>query len=258
MATIFTTLQDVSVYTVFNMVFVGINGVLNIFVNGLSAGFGDVIARKQKDTLQKTTKEFEYSYYIIITIVYAVTAIMIMPFVKLYTTGINDANYNQSLLGLLFTLNGLLYNLKTPQGMLVISAGLYKETRLQNSIQAAIIVVGGIILAPFLGLVGILIASCLSNLYRDIDLAIFIPRKVTKLPVKDTAKRMLLVIVLSIVIYMPFVIFLTINTNGYIQWILQAIVVTLYATIITVLVNYLIDKDEFKLVIERIKNLVKR
>ena len=38
-ATIFTTLQDVSVYTVFNMVFVGINGVLNIFVNGLSAGF---------------------------------------------------------------------------------------------------------------------------------------------------------------------------------------------------------------------------
>ena len=258
LATIFTTLQDVSVYTVFNMVFVGINGVLNIFVNGLSAGFGDVIARKQKDTLQKTTKEFEYSYYIIITIVYAVTAIMIMPFVKLYTTGINDANYNQPLLGLLFTLNGLLYNLKTPQGMLVISAGLYKETRLQNSIQAAIIVVGGIILAPFLGLVGILIASCLSNLYRDIDLAIFIPRKVTKLPVKDTAKRMLLVIVLSIVIYMPFVIFLTINTNGYIQWILQAIVVTLYATIITVLVNYLIDKDEFKLVIERIKNLVKR
>lgn len=38
-ATIFTSLTDVSIYTVFNMVFIGINGVLNIFVNGLSAGF---------------------------------------------------------------------------------------------------------------------------------------------------------------------------------------------------------------------------
>lgn len=220
--------------------------------------FGDVIARKQKDTLQKTSKEFEYSYYIIITIVYTVTAIMIMPFVKLYTTGINDANYNQPLLGILFTLNGLLYNLKTPQGMLVISAGLYKETRIQNLIQALIIVIGGIILAPFFGLTGILIASCLSNLYRDIDLAIFIPRKVTKLPVKDTIKRMLLVVVLSIVMYIPFVIFINISSNGYIQWIVQAIIVTLYATIITVLINYLIDKEELKIVLERIKRLVKR
>ena len=38
-ATLFTSLQEVSIYTVFNMVFIGINGVLNIFVNGLSAGF---------------------------------------------------------------------------------------------------------------------------------------------------------------------------------------------------------------------------
>ena len=257
-ATIFTSLQDVSVYTVFNMVFVGINGVLNIFVNGLSAGFGDVIARNQKETLQKTTKEFEYSYYIIITIVYTVTAIMIMPFINLYTTGINDANYNQPLLGILFTLNGLLYNLKTPQGMLVISAGLYKETRLQNTIQAAIIVLGGIALAPSLGLVGIMIASCLSNLYRCIDLAIFIPKKVTKLPIKDTVKRMFLVVILSVVMYLPFILFINISSNGYIEWIIQACIAVLYTSIVTILINYILDKKEMKIVLERIKKLVKR
>ena len=183
---------------------------------------------------------------------------MIMPFINLYTSGINDANYNQPLLGILFTLNGLLYNLKTPQGMLVISAGLYKETRIQNLIQALIIVIGGIILAPFFGLIGILIASCLSNFYRDIDLAFFIPRKVTKLPIKDTIKRMLLVVVLSVVMYIPFALFISISSSGYIQWIVQAIIVTLYATIVTVLINYLLDKEELKIVLERIKRLVKR
>lgn len=257
LATVFTTLQEVSVYTVFNMVFAGINGVLNIFVNGLSAGFGDVIIRKEKDTLQRTYREFEYSYYIIITIVYAVTAIMIIPFVNLYTSGIHDANYNQPLLGILFTLNGLLYNLKTPQGMLVISAGLYKETRLQTSIQALIIIVGGIILAPSLGLVGILIASCLSNLYRDIDLLFFIPKNVTKLPVKESIYRMLRVVILISIIYIPFITLFKINSNGYIQWIVQAMVVTLFALLITMIVNYLFDKKQLKKVLERIKNMVK-
>ena len=238
LATVFTTLQEVSVYTVFNMVFAG-------------------IIRKEKNTLQRTYREFEYSYYIIITIVYAVTAIMIMSFVNLYTSGIHDANYNQPLLGILFTLNGLLYNLKTPQGMLVISAGLYKETRLQTSIQALIIIVGGIILAPSLGLVGILIASCLSNLYRDIDLLFFIPKNVTKLPVKESLFRMLRVLILIAVIYIPFLTLFKINTNGYVQWIVQAIVVTLFVLLVTIIVNYLIDKKLFKNVLERIKNMVK-
>ena len=163
--------------------------------------------------MQGTYRQFEYSYYIIIKILYAVTAIMIMSFVNLYTSGIHDANYNQPLLGILFTLNGLLYNLKTPQGMLVISAGLYKQTRLQTSIQALIIIVGGIILAPSLGLVGILIASCLSNLYRDIDLLFFIPKNVTKLPVKESLFRMLRVLILIAVIYIPFLTLFKINNN---------------------------------------------
>lgn len=257
LATVFTTLQEVSVYTVFNMVFAGINGVLNIFVNGLSAGFGDVIVRKEKDTLQKTYREFEYSYYMIITVVYAVTAIMIIPFVNIYTSGIHDANYNQPILGILFTLNGLLYNLKTPQGMLVISAGLYKETRVQTSIQALIIVVGGIILAPSLGLVGILIASCLSNLYRDIDLLFFIPKNVTKLPAKDSLYRILRVVLISVILYIPFIKIFNINSNGYLQWIEQAVVVTLGISAITLLVNFLIEKKQFKNVLERIKSLVK-
>ena len=220
--------------------------------------FGDVIARGEKENLQKNYKEFEYTYYIIITIVYSVTAIMIMPFINIYTKGINDANYNQVLLGILFTINGLLFNLKTPQGMLVISAGLYKETRIQNLIQALIIVVGGVILAPSLGLAGILIASCLSNLYRDVDLAFFIPKHITNLPPRKSIIRMIIVVLLSIILCIPFIIGINIESDGYLMWMIQALIITTYATIIIVVINYLIDKEQFKIVLERIKRLVKR
>ena len=102
-----------------------------------------------------------------VSVVYAVTLITILPFVTVYTNGVNDIQYANIIFAVLFVANGILYNLKTPQGMLVIAAGLYKETRWQSTMQAAILVVGGIMLGYKFGLVGIMLASCLSNLYRS-------------------------------------------------------------------------------------------
>ena len=69
--------------------------------------------------------------------------------------------------------------------MLINAAGLYKETKVQTIIQALIIIVLGIILTPKYGLIGILITSIISNLYRVIDLVYFIPTYVTKTKIKQ-------------------------------------------------------------------------
>ncbi len=256
-ATIFTTLEDVSVYAIYNMVLSGINGLLSIFVNGLSAGFGDVIARKEEKTLQHSYKDFEYAYYILITIVYSVTAIMLLPFVKVYTNGITDANYVRPVIAILFAFNGLLYNLKTPQGTLVISAGMYRETRYRSLIQALIIIVGGVMLAPYLGLVGILIASCLSNLYRVIDLAIFVPKRITMLPARKSFLRITITTVLCVCMYLPFA-FFEFTATGIFDWVLKAIIVSICVFVVTVLVNLIFEKKQFIYILTRIKSLFKR
>lgn len=257
LATVFTSLTEVSIYSIYNMVFTGINGVLSIFVNGLSSGFGDVIARKETKTLQHSYKDFEFIYYIIITIVYTVAAVMLLPFIRLYTRGITDANYIQPIIALLFVVNGLLYNLKTPQGMLVIAAGMFKETRYRSLAQALIIIVGGAILAPFFGLVGILIASCLSNLYRVIDLLFFVPHRITKLRVWLTLKRMLLSVALCTLLP-PLVGLIPFDQQGFIYWIGQAIVVTILVGGVVVLINYLLDHNQLNFVYTRFKKLLKK
>ncbi len=257
LATVFTSLTEVSIYSIYNMVFTGINGVLSIFVNGLSSGFGDVIARKETKTLQHSYKDFEFIYYIIITIVYTVAAVMLLPFIRLYTRGITDANYIQPIIALLFVVNGLLYNLKTPQGMLVIAAGMFKETRYRSLAQALIIIVGGAILAPFFGLVGILIASCLSNLYRVIDLLFFVPHRITKLRVWLTLKRMLLSVALCTLLP-PLVGLIPFDQQGFIYWIGQAIVVTILVGGVVILINYLLDHNQLNFVYTRFKKLLKK
>ena len=248
-------LKLVSVYSVFNMVLVGIGGVLSVFTSGVAASFGEVIARKEGETLKKSYREFECMYYLMITVVYSIAFVMIMPFINIYTNDVTDINYNMPILGFLFVLNGLLYNLKTPQGMLVISAGHYKETKMQTITQALIAVIGGIALAPFLGIYGIMIASILSNLYRDIDLLFYIPKNVTKTEVSGTFWRMVRVFVCAALSLIPFL-FIKYEPTTLISWALYAIPVGIYVLSVTMLITYIFDKAELKNVIKRIKRLV--
>lgn len=248
-------LKQVSIYTIYNMVVSGINGILNIFKSGLSASFGDVIARGEIKILQKAYTQFEFAYYSLITIVYSVAFITIMPFIRIYTAGIKDVNYYIPLTGFLFILNGLLYNMKTPQGMLVISAGMYKETKLPTTIQGAIAVIGGAILTPFLGINGALIGSILSNFYRDVDLLFFIPKNITKLPVKNTAIRFSRIFLCTFLIWSPFF-FIKLNPTNYISWIINAIFVGIYALIIVFINGYIFERavmlDTFKRIVRMV------
>ena len=54
-----------------------------------------------------------------------------LPFIGLYTKG-SDISYLYPAFAFLMTVNGYAYNIKNPFGMLVISAGKYKETRGSN------------------------------------------------------------------------------------------------------------------------------
>lgn len=221
--TLMCGLTESSVFTTYNMVFLGVLSILSTFNNGLSAIFGDMLARRETDAFQRAYRQYEYLYYALLGWAYACAAILILPFIRIYTNSITDAEYIRPAVAMLFVLNGVLYNAKTPQGMLVISAGLYKETKYQTLAQALINIVVSVALAPSLGIIGVLLGSIASNLYRTIDLVIFIPRTLTKLPVMMTVKRLVRMFVLAAISVYPPMRFLSIEPSGYIGWLAWAL-----------------------------------
>ena len=248
-------LKLVSVYSVFNMVIAGISGVLGIFISGLSSSFGDIIARKDLPLLQKTYKEFEFAYYFLITVIYSITFITIMPFIRIYTRNITDVQYDLPVIGFLFVLNGLLYNVKTPQGMLVISAGLFKETKMQTTIQTLIAVVLGGVLVFFWGIAGVLIGAIASNLYRDIDLLYFVTKNVTKTSVKHTANRIIRIFICTIITITPFF-FIQYTLSTFLEWFIFAAIAGVYALLVTFVVNAIFDKNDAISILARFKSQV--
>lgn len=239
-ATVFTSLKEVSVFAIYNMVMSGITNVLSIFVSGLAASFGDVIAKGERKILQKSNQEFEQAYYMLITVVHMVALVLLLSFVALYTKGIHDVNYILPGLGFLFVLNGFLNNLKTPQGMLVISAGMYRQTRWQSTVQGLIIVICGAIGGYLWGLYGIVGGLVLSNLYRDIDLLFFVPKHITKLSYKRTLRHIWPAVICfagSIVYFL----WIPIKIDTFGQWVIYGVVYTLAASILVLAANLVAD-----------------
>lgn len=254
-ATVILDFLQVSVYSVYNMVLMGINGILSIFITGLPAGFGELIAKGEKDNLRKTVSQFEVAYYFILSVIYGVTLVMILPFVSIYTKGFTDVNYYSPILALVIVLNGLLYNIKTPQSMLIISAGMYKETRWRVTIQGLLIIVASVGLGILFGLPGILLGSCISNLYRTIDLIFFVPKYITQCNGSVSVLRMMRVILNVVIICVPSMI-MEINVSGYLQWILYSVIYVIYAFIVVAITTILFDKKEFVCVVKRFKNML--
>lgn len=254
LATFLTDLKMLSVFAIYNLVAMGLQGVLGVFISGLSATFGDIIARKELGTLQRAESQFELAYYLLIAGTYGVAMLFIAPFVVLYTMGVHDANYNQPLLGFLLMLNGLLYNIKTPQGMLVISAGLYRETRWQTTTQGLIEIIAGAALGYIWGIWGILVGMILSNIYRDIDLPFFISKHVTKVSPWISFKRMIYIAVITVAVYaVQWVV--PIEPSSFVVWTLELIATMIYAAFITVIVAYIMEPETSRALLGRFRNL---
>lgn len=257
LATLFTSLKDVSVYSVYLLIISGVKSILSIFESGLPAAFGEVLAKREDDTLKKAVNEFECLYYALISVIYTTAVFLILPFISLYTKGINDVQYVDKWLALLFILDGFFYNMKTPQGMLVISAGLYKQTKFQTTAQALIILLGGLIFSPKMGLYGILIASIVANIYRTVDLLFFIPKYVTHRSVKITLKRELgaILFLLCGIIINHF--FPVTFVEKYLQWIGSALVVFIVCLFFMLIIMLIFERTAFKSLLLRFKIMIK-
>lgn len=204
---------------------------------------------------KKAYGDFEYIYYFMVSVIYSITLVTILPFIEVYTKGVNDIQYTSFAFAILFVSNGILYNLKTPQGMLVIAAGLYRETRIQSTIQAAILVVGGIIFGARNGLTGIMFASCLSNLYRCIDLYFFIPKMVTHMERKDTLKNIIITVSMIIVSYFTAPEIIKFHPVSLITWVVYAACVSMYCLALISIFHIIFERENFKKILVRIQNM---
>lgn len=180
---LFGSLQTVSVYTVYNTVICVLEQLLLSISSGLSGLVGRLIARKEIAELNRIVDRYEACNNVLATGIATVCAILILPFVSVYTGGVTDAQYQQPLFAVLMIAGSYAYSIRHPFGCVVSAAGHYKETKAGAIGETAINLLISLALVKPLGLVGVALGTFAAMSFRTIHTVWYLSKHILHRPV---------------------------------------------------------------------------
>lgn len=256
--TLFANIKEVSVYSVYFLVVSGIMSLTSAFSTGLEAAFGNMIAKDEKEILNKNFRLFEFSSFSLTMILFTSTALLILPFVSLYTRGVNDVNYYRPMFAYFLVAAEAIYCIRAPYSAVILAAGHYKQTRNGAFLEAVINIVISIILVNFLGIVGVAIGTLCAMLFRTSQYAVYLTKNILHRSIWDFIKRCFIFsagvfVIIAIVNNLPVVVI-----DTYAKWLMQALTVTLIASAVVLIIGGLFYLAELKDILLMIKRLIKK
>lgn len=251
------SLLEVSVYTIYQMVANLINSVIGSFTSALSSGFGDVISRQDTQTLKEAYSVYEFIYNIILFTSYTCMGLLYIPFIKIYTNDITDANYIRPIIAILFTVIGILQNLRVPGLTIIIAAGHYEQTQWRAIKEAIINIMIAVLLVGPLGITGVLIGSAGAFLYSTVKVIFYVDKNILSGSLHKTLIRILRNIIVFLLFYFILVPnHLLASINTYSAWFIFATFLVVITGFCYTLINAVFEPDHFHRCIEKLKSII--
>lgn len=249
--TVFSTLSNVSIYSVYFLVIKGVKTLFLSMTNGVQALIGELWAKQELEKLKGFFAWVEWVIHTGTTYVFSCTAALIVPFVQVYTFGINDANYIQPAVAVLLTLANAMHCLRLPYNIMVLAAGHYRQTQ-KNYIVAAILnILVSILTVKVWGLIGVAIGTLVAMTYQTMWLAVYDSRHFIFWSLKNVTKQFA-IDTLSAALIIVFGSRMSLKEPSYINWIFMAVNVAVMALVVVVGMNLMFYKNRVKQLANRL------
>lgn len=254
--TIFSSVWEISVYTVYYMVLGGVRAIIMTLCSGFCGALGNMLAKNERNELLRNTRIYEFIIFTISTISFTCTMILIVPFVMLYTKGITDVNYMRPLFGNIATICYFFYCIRLPYYNLVEVAGHFKQTRNGAIFESVMNITISIICVRKFGLIGVTFGTLCAMIFRTFQYAIHSSKYILNRSLNIFIKR-LTISVLEIVTIL-FIIGLLPNfvISNYMLWILRGAQVFCISSLVVIGYSGIFFKDELIMVIKKFKSVI--
>ena len=158
--------KEVSVYAVYYAIVSGIERVISSLSVGSAAGIGDLLSENNVEKSNALVDKFEFIQGGLTTVLYSVTALMLIPFIKLYTINMTDANYINPSFGYILVAANAMYCFRLIYSTITLNGNKFKDTCLGAIFECLINVSISIILVWKLGLIGVAIGTLIGMIVR--------------------------------------------------------------------------------------------
>ena len=245
--TFFASIKDISIYTIYIIVVNGLKELVASSMGGVKSIFGDMLAKKERQKLFVFFQAVEFVSHWLVMFIYTASAILIVPFVSVYTKGIHDANYINIMFGVLISLAYATYCLRIPYNTLIMSAGHFKETQNSALVEATVNIVISVLLVFKFGLVGVAMGTLCAMIYRLFSLSLYANKKILQKNNFYTIKLFIFDILYFVFCNIVFKKLSVTICNSYLDWLLLSLKTGVMTfAIMTILVS-LFFRGEIKL-----------
>lgn len=256
--TVFTNAFEVSVYSVYFMITNGIRKLLMTFVNGVGAAFGNMFAKGEKENITINLLLFEQITFAMANFLFSVTIVMILRFVNVYTTGIEDTEYIRPVFAYVLVVATLFSVYRIPYQAIVEAVGHFKQTRNGAFFEAALNIVVSIIMVNQFGLVGVAVGTLCATVFRTFQYCIYMSKNLIERSLWPLLKRLLLSALTISSVYWISALIGSGEPTSYIGWIVEAIPIVFISGGLVLLVEILFYRRDLILMTYKLKRALLR
>ena len=244
--TLFSTLANVSIYSVYSLVSNGIKSIITAISAGLIPTLGHTYAEGDEKKLNSFFNAYEFIIFIATYTVFTIAILTVVPFVEIYTKGVNDAEYTQPVFSVLLLISIGIFCLREPYVNMAYSAGKFKESCKFAYIETIINVVLSVFFVYRFGLNGVAFGTLVSMTFRTLMQVFFLKYNILYRSPLVFVKNNIIHLLGSIAGILICNNFINYDVNTWGEWILLGIEVTIIITILQLAVSFIFSKDSFR------------
>ena len=199
--TFLSTPLEVSVYSVHMLIINSIKELCTSLSSGIDAWFGKTLAKEDYRMLNRNLNFYELFYFSTTTFLFACTLALQIPFIRIYTLGINDVNYIRPAFAYIMIFAQFSSAIRVPYLNIVLAAGHFKQTEKFAWTETILNILISIILVFRLGIVGVAIGTLISTLTRTLEIIIYLSKNIIKRNVFETSKKIFFATIEIVLIY---------------------------------------------------------
>lgn len=250
--TLFSTLSNVSVYSVYYMVVSSIQNFYQAATAGIQSAAGALWAKGDREAQTRMFSAVEMTLHSVTVFLFSCTGLLLVPFVRVYTEGLADAQYIQPLFAALLVVAYGIRCLRTPYNIWILAAGHFSQTQRCHITAAAVNLVISVFAVIRWGLVGVAVGTLVAMAYQTGWMAWYNSKALLQRPFGSIIKRFAVDILTAGVICL-LAGRITLTRVSYPGWVLMAVQVALIAFAVTAVSSLVFYREQTIAVVKKFR-----
>lgn len=249
--TLFSTLSNVSIYSVYYMVVGSIQAFYQTAAVSIQSAAGATWAKQDSGKIRSMFFSVETGLHTVTVFLFCCTGILIVPFVRVYTNGLTDTNYIQPLFAAILVLAYGIRCLRTPYNIWILAAGHFKQTQRCHITAAALNLIVSVIAVSRLGLIGVAVGTIIAMCYQTMWMTLYTTRKLIKCPVSHVLKQYFADLLAAAAICAT-TSWIQLEQNSYVGWFVMAMKVATIALVCIITTSIIFHRKQTILLLKQL------